>query len=118
MDALGARKLFIDGATALRLLSLFPERLTAVLRSFSEQLLARGVTAIFTFEPRDLFSPRIPEIEDLSAISDNILLLRLADQGQTLSRSVCVVKVRDGGFQSDVIPYSLTDHGLVIERAG
>lgn len=118
VDALGARKLFIDGATALRLLSLFPERLTAVLRSFSEQLLARGVTAIFTFEPRDLFSPRIPEIEDLSAISDNILLLRLADQGQTLSRSVCVVKVRDGGIQSDVVPYSLTDHGLVIERAG
>lgn len=115
IDALGARRVFVDGATALRLLALFPERLTGVLRSFAESLSARGVTAMFTLETRDLFSPEMPQIEDLSAISDNILLLRLRDTGQTLLRSACVVKVRDGSFRPDVVPYSLTDQGLVIE---
>lgn len=114
IDALGARRVFIDGATALRLLAIFPERMTAVLRSFSEHLLERGVTAMFTLETRDLFSPKMPQVEDLSAISDNILLLRLQDTGESLRRSACVVKVRDGGFQTDVVPYTLTDKGLVL----
>jgi circadian clock protein KaiC len=118
LRATGATRLCIDGLHSLFRTVDFPERMRAVSAALAEELTGLGVTTVYTLETPDLIAApqapiRIP-IDDLSAISHNILTLRVLERGGQFNRMLAIMKMRDSDYDRSIRELTITDHGLVL----
>lgn len=111
----GVRRLFIDGFGGFERAAVHRSRLIEFFASLSDQLRDIGVTTLATWEVREIvgFDVTAPA-RDLSAILDNMILLRQVEEDHCLTRSISIQKVRDGHFDAAAHALDFAYGGLVI----
>lgn len=111
----GAQRLCIDGFQGLEMMADYPSRRRDMLSAVANELEDRGVTTVFTMETTDLFGPRIEvPVAGLSAMTQNILLLRHVELRARLYRLISIIKLRDSDYEPTIREFRITDHGIVV----
>lgn len=112
----GIKYLFLDSVDALRQAGVHPSRLSRFLSALTNILRAEGVTAMFTMETPELIGGESrTHISALSAVAQNILLLRYLELESEISRSICVIKARTSEFDARVRKFVIGKHGVCID---
>jgi circadian clock protein KaiC len=109
----GVRRLCFDGLHGFRHHAEYPERTRAVFSALAAELTRRGVTAVYTIETSHLVGPTIEvPIDGVSALADNIIVLRHVEHGSQLRRLLSILKLRDSDYDAGVREFTISDHGL------
>jgi circadian clock protein KaiC len=109
------QRLCFDGLHGFRHHAEYPERTRAVFSALANELTRRGVTTLFTLETSDLVGSAIEvPIEGVSALADNIILLRQVELRSQLYRLVSILKVRDRAYDGAIREFRITDRGIVV----
>jgi circadian clock protein KaiC len=109
------KRLCFDGLHGFRHHAEYPERTRAVFSAFADELTRRGVTTLFTVETNDLVGSGIEiPIEGVSALADNIILLRHVELRSQLYRLISILKVRDRAYDGAIREFQITDRGVVV----
>jgi circadian clock protein KaiC len=112
----GLQRVFIDGLQGLQSMTAYPERLSRFLTALSNELRIRQITTIYTIEIRDLLSPTVVvPIEGLSALADNLILLRQVELRSQLYRLLSILKVRASDYDSAIREFQITSEGIEVE---
>lgn len=108
-------RLCFDGLHGFRHHAEYPERTRAVFSAFAAELTRLGVTTLFTLETRDIVSAGIAiPIDGVSALADNIILLRHVELRSQLYRLISILKVRDRAYDGAIREFQITDRGVVV----
>jgi circadian clock protein KaiC len=118
LRATGATRLCIDGMHSLFRTVDFPERMRAVTAALAERLADLGVTTVYSLETMDLVGAhgaaiRVP-IDDLSAMSHNVITLRLLERDDQFDRVLAILKMRDSDYDRSIRELEITDRGIVV----
>ncbi|MBA3819157.1 MAG: hypothetical protein H0X17_09720 [Deltaproteobacteria bacterium] len=107
------QRLCFDGLHGFRHHAEYPDRTRAVLSALVDELTRRGVTSLFTMESPDLIGPRIElPIDGVSALADNLVVLRHVELRSQLYRLISILKVRERSYDSKIREFQITDRGL------
>lgn len=113
VDRRGVRRLFIDGFGGLHKASTHPERFTNFSTALLNELRARGVTTVATWEVPRLFGGSVEApMPEISSIVENLLLLRFAEVGARVHRLLAILKVRDSAYDPRIREFRITGHGI------
>lgn len=74
----------------------------------------KGVVTFITVEQHGIFGDMGTGIEDISYLTDTILLLRFFEYRGSVRRAISVTKKRRGKHESTIRDLSITDEGIVI----
>ncbi|WP_206692391.1 ATPase domain-containing protein [Azospirillum sp. INR13] len=111
----GVRRLFVDGLDGFMESSVHPERMSRFFSTLSNELRGLGVTAFFTWETRDLIgAPLQAPIYGVSALVENMIVLRYVEVEARTRRLLAVAKLRDSGFDPALQEFRITDKGVEI----
>ena len=115
---LGAVRLCIDGLHTLFRTVDFPARMRAVTAALTEELAGLGVTTVYTLETPDLAGGdgapvRVP-IEELSAMSQNVIVIRSIERAGQFDRMLSIMKMRDSDYDRSIRELTITDRGIAI----
>jgi circadian clock protein KaiC len=115
VDALGVRRLVLDGLTDLELSILDPGRRRAFLASFAIRLRQRGVTSLFTREVPKIVGTEL-DFNDapVAILGENLLLLRYVELHGRMHRILSVLKMRDSKYSSDLREFQINDKGVKV----
>jgi KaiC/GvpD/RAD55 family RecA-like ATPase len=108
------RRVVIDALGDLRRSSFDRQRFTEYMYSLTQWFAVEGVTAILTLETSDLFETHRLSDEEISNMSDNILVLRLSASART-DRALRIIKTRNSGHDSRERIVKITSQGVSIE---
>jgi circadian clock protein KaiC len=109
------KRLCFDGLHGFRHHAEYPERTRAVFSALADELTRRGVTTLFTLETADLLGSGIElPIDGVSALADNIILLRHVELRSQLYRLISILKVRDHSYEGTIREFRITDRGVVV----
>lgn len=113
--ARGVKRLFIDGLGGFERASVHRPRLIEFFACLMDQLRASGVTTLATWEIRELVGSDVAApAREISAILDNMILLRLFEEDHQLIRTVSVQKMRDSHFDTAVHAMEFASNGLIL----
>jgi circadian clock protein KaiC len=125
LDALGNRlveavrrrrvsRLVIDGLLGFQeVASRQPHRIGPFLTALANELRVLNVTTFCTAETRNLIGAVIEEPTiSLSAIAENLILLRYVEIRSQLRRLLAIVKMRDSDFDSSLREFRITATGI------
>jgi circadian clock protein KaiC len=121
---LKARRLVIDGIDGFTVaLDEYPGRIRGSLPAITDELERLGVTTLFTVETEEVFGPSIVvPVRGISAITQNIVLLRHVEVRSELRRLIAIIKIRDSEYDPSIRELKITDNGVVVgdkfERIG
>jgi circadian clock protein KaiC len=101
------RRVVIDGLCPLLACATYPERLGSYLPTLINELAARGATTILTLHSGQ------PCESSAEALVDNVLHMRLLDQGPTARRVLSVTKMR-GSYDLRAQDFQITGRGLTV----
>lgn len=119
----GAARLCIDSLADLLELAPDPARLPAVITALLRGLRALGTTSLFTVETDNSFgqsaAPAVSGLPHakLSGITDNIVVMRLAEQRSSLVRMISVLKARNALVDHRLRLFEIGAHGMAIAPA-
>jgi len=109
------KRLVFDGLHGFRRHADFPGRTRSVFAAITDELMRRGVTSLFTMETTELIGPKIDvPIEGISALADNLIMLRHVEVRSRLHRAVSILKVRDHGYDSRIRELTISDDGVAV----
>lgn len=95
----GTKCLFIDGLGAFKRAAIVPQRIVEFFAAIASELQALGVTTLATWEMQELFGEGLhTPAPEISAIVENILLIRFAEYRSRMRRVFTVLKLRDSDF--------------------
>jgi circadian clock protein KaiC len=115
VERIGAARVFIDGIEGFRDTSAYPERHQMFVTALTVHLRAAGVTTFFSQElPLFRRSAAVINRMRLSAMLENILLLRYTETQSRLRRLISIVKMRENVYDGDVREFRVSDEGFVI----
>lgn len=113
--ARGIRRLFIDGLGAFERAATYLPRLPEFFSTLMAQLRAEGVTTLATWEVREMSGENIrAPTSDISAIIDNMILLRQFEEDHRLFRSISIQKMRDRDFDTATRHLAIAHGGLIV----
>lgn len=111
----GTRWLLLDGIDAFGKVAVEPARLSRFLAALGTELREAGCTSLFTAEVAEVYGTEPRTLEgDRSAIAQNILLMRYAQAGPALRRTLAVLKVRESDFDHRAHEFRIGAQGFVI----
>ncbi|HSE65181.1 MAG TPA: ATPase domain-containing protein [Thermoanaerobaculia bacterium] len=110
------RRVVIDALGDLRRSSFDRQRFTEYMYSLTQWFAVEGVTAILTLETSDLFETHRLSDEEISNMSDNILLLRLT-RAQPMERTMSIIKTRNSAHDHAERVLRITSRGVAVEEA-
>ncbi len=106
-------RLFVDGIDAFAQSVIFQERLPSFLTALTGTLRDEGVTTVYSMElPFLMGGEHRISLGSISAVAENIVLLRYVEQQSQMRRTLTLVKVRESGFDRSIREYSITDRGI------
>ena len=107
------KRLVIDGIGGFDRAAIHRDRLVEFFCALTNELRALDVTTIMTAELRELTveTGRMP-LPDISAILDNLIILRHEEVGSTPRRTMSILKMRDSVFESSMHEFNLTNGGI------
>lgn len=115
--ARGVRRLFLDSFAGFERAAVHPPRLVEFFAALTNELRAKGVTTVGTWELRDIFASQIaPPGHEISSMLDNLILLRQVRAGAEYKRILTVLKIRDRPFQAAPLEVVIDGHGLAVKR--
>ncbi|HKY29235.1 MAG TPA: ATPase domain-containing protein [Pyrinomonadaceae bacterium] len=110
------KRVVIDALGDLERSSIDPQRFADFTYALTQWFAAQNVTCLMTYELNDLFEVHSISNQEVSNMSDNILLLRLTP-GAEMERTVRVVKTRGSAHDSNEHTLQITEKGLIVKRA-
>ncbi|UGB37049.1 ATPase domain-containing protein [Frateuria soli] len=111
----GVKRLFIDSLGGFAAAADLPGRLPVFMAALADELRAQGVTTLLAMETPNLVGPDIKmPTEGISALSENMVLLRFAEYRLRLHRLISVMKVRGGAFDPRLRAFQVSDAGVVL----
>jgi len=96
--ATGARRLFLDSMSRMARAATDPSRVTGFFSALTDELRAREVTVMTSWETADLLGRPGAPLSEISPIVDNLLLIRFVDRQAELRRILTVLKTRDSWY--------------------
>jgi circadian clock protein KaiC len=106
-------RLFIDGMDGFERAADFPERISDVYTAIAQELEQRHVSTLYTTELRELFATTIEvPINALSAVTQNIILLRHIEHRAAMLRVLAILKIRDDDYDGRMREIQITDAGI------
>lgn len=116
----GIKRLFIDGFAGFERAAVHRNRLVEFFAILANQLRALGVTTLATWEIREITGPTVwAPAADISAILDNLILVRQFEEDHALQRSISIQKMRESAFDTASRRLSFSRSGLTIgDRLG
>jgi circadian clock protein KaiC len=120
VKAHGIKRLFIDGLGGFERAAVHREHLTEFFATLTGQLRCLGVTTVATWEIRELVGGDVTAPSaNLSAILDNLVLLRQFEENHDLQRSISIQKMRESAFDTAAHRLTFASSGFMIgERLG
>lgn len=113
----GVKCLFIDGIGGFQRTAASVERLDLFLTALFTALRTLDVTTVCSVELPDLFGPTVtlPQtISGMTAMIENILLLRYVELHSQLYRLISIMKMRESGYDPAIREFRITDHGIEV----
>ncbi len=115
VEARKVRRLVIDGMGGFSRAAATPQRLTEFFATLINRLRDMEVTTLATWELREpLTSVAGAPVEPLSALHDNLILLRRVERGHDLHRTISIQKMRDSDFNTSTHALRFTSRGLTL----
>lgn len=107
------RRLFIDGWGGFAAAAETSERLSPFFAAIANELRSLGVTTICAMETENLIGPELHlPVDGVSAVAENMILLRYAEYQNQLCRMVSIMKMRGGGFDHTLREFEIGPRGL------
>jgi circadian clock protein KaiC len=113
----GVRRVLIDSLTDIAFVTGDDQRFREYIYSLIQRLSRRGVSLFMTSELPDLFGIAGVTPVGAPSLCDNIILLRYADDGKLIRRTITVLKTRASNHQSDVREYIIDGDGIAVAAA-
>jgi circadian clock protein KaiC len=111
----GVKRLFIDGINGFERSAVFPTRLARFLTALCNELQRLGVTSVCTYEVPELVGGETQiAFSPISAVAQNILLLRYVELESDTKRVLNFIKVRKSRFDSRIREFHITDKGIAL----
>ena len=117
VQALGAKRLLLDGATAMMLDEMEADERRQLLYHLVGRFKAMGVTTVVTLESRALWRHEPTTDDGYSPIADNLLLLRYAEEGAAWTPTISVLKSRGSAHDRAVHRLAFGPGGLRVGAA-
>ncbi len=117
VQSTSAARLFIDGLSGLATLAISDDRLVHVFAALMQEMRSLDVTTLLSSEheePGPLTGAGIAGLSNLSAVTENIVVLRLLEEQDALVRRISVLKSRDTAIDSRLHPFEIGPGGLQI----
>lgn len=109
----GVRRLFLDGFNAFQDAAIYPDRLSRYLSALTNELRARDVTTIFTYETPNLFGPTVQvPVTGVSELVDNIIYLRYFELRSQLYRLISILEARESYHDPAIREFTITNRGI------
>lgn len=109
----GVKRLVIDGVNGFRQSSAIPSRAAGFFTALTQELRLLGVTTLLTAECASLFGTEINEpLEGVSAIVENMLLLRYVEYRSSVRRLLGILKLRESDYDPSLRELRITPQGI------
>lgn len=108
------KRVVIDALGDLERISVDRQRFSNVIYALTQWFAVENVTCFMTYELTDLFEVHGISDQQISNMSDNLLLLRF-QPGRELKRTLRIIKTRGSAHDSHEHEIHITNEGLVIE---
>lgn len=113
----GVKRLFLDSLGGFERAVTTKSRMVEFFAALTNELRARGVTTVATWELRDLFGSSVPGPgPEIASLLDNLIMLRQVEIRSDFKRVLSVMKVRDRAYS--VKPQEVIIDGRGLEIAG
>jgi circadian clock protein KaiC len=100
IKSLKAKRVFIDGMDGFRDSAVYQHRMPRFLAALTAKLRYLGVTVVYTEEVPTLNDEGGYPVTELSAVVENIILLRHSEGDECLKKTLSIFKMRDSDFDS------------------
>ncbi|MEP6568274.1 MAG: ATPase domain-containing protein [Acidobacteriota bacterium] len=110
------KRVVIDALGDLERCSIDRKRFSDFIYAMTQWFAARNVTCIMTYELTNLFEVHGISDQEVSNMSDNIILLRFRE-GPEMQRTLRVIKTRGSGHDNHEHDLEITSKGIVIKRS-
>jgi circadian clock protein KaiC len=109
----GVKRLFLDGLGGFIQSSVEPSRLSRFFAVLTNELRARGVTTLYTWETQEVvgYGIHMP-VMGISSLLESLIALRYVEHRSRTHRLVSIVKVRDSDFDPSLREFSITNRGI------
>ncbi len=109
------QRVFIDGLGEFRSAVLFEERTRRFFTSLCNELRTLGAATLISDQTPDIFGPQIAVSgENLTAMLDNIIVLRNVELQARLRRIITLMKKREGKSDSSLREFSIGKGGIQV----
>ena len=109
------RRLVIDGLGGFETAVVYPERRSAFFSALTNELRALGVTTLVCAELARLVGRDLDvSLQGVSALAENVLLLRAVELRSRLTRLLSIVKLREGDYDPAIRELRITATGIEV----
>ena len=111
-------RLFVDGFLGFSESAIHPSRVGHMFAALANELRARAVTTVYSLETRTLLGGEIDDrlVNGVSAIVENLLLLRFIELRAEVFRLLSILKVRDSAYDATLREFRVTSRGIDLEE--
>jgi circadian clock protein KaiC len=111
-------RLLLDGLNGFRQVAALPKRVAGFFTALAQELRLRGVTTFLTVESGSLLGPEIHgPLDGVSALVENIVLLRYVEIRSSVRRMIGVLKLRESDYDPSLRELRITDQGIRLGEA-
>ncbi|MGH2542240.1 MAG: ATPase domain-containing protein, partial [Ardenticatenaceae bacterium] len=108
-------RLFLDGLNGFYQAAAHPARLEGFIMALTNELRSLGVTTVLTVASRRVFGPDLEvPIMGVTAIMDNIILLRYVELRSQLYRLVSILKARETDYDPTIREFRIVNDGIEV----
>lgn len=117
VERLGIKRVLLDSLGGMARVSTTPARLVEFFSALLNELRARGVTVMATWEMRDMFGTEISApTHEMSSLVDNLMLMRFVEINSELKRSMSILKMRDSAYNPALLEIVIGERGIRLEQ--
>jgi circadian clock protein KaiC len=111
-----ARRIFIDSLGDLRRAAVDELRFREYLHSLLQRCTKQQISVMMSQETPGPFGVAHISDDDISHLSDNVILLQFEARDAQLKRTVMVVKSRASRHEADIREFTITPQGIVLDE--
>lgn len=113
VERFGIKRMLLDSLGGMARVAASQARVIEFFSALMNELRARGVTVVATWEMRDLFGAEInAPAPELSSLVDNLLLMRFVELDAELKRSLSILKMRDSAYEPALLEALIDSQGI------
>ncbi len=109
------RRVVIDALGDLERSSIDRQRFSDFIYALTQWFAAQNVTCMMNYELTNLFEVHGISDQEVSNMSDNVLLLRFRE-GETMERTLRIIKTRGSAHDNREHKLEITSKGIIIHR--